>query len=83
MEDCNSNLNVASMKLGEEGIICGLSEQPISLKLMEMGCIPGAHILANGEAPFGDPIKIRIDGEYTLSLRKAEASNIWIKPVSS
>ncbi len=70
---------LADLKLGESATIDHLTNEPVSLKLMEMGCIPGVEIQYTGSAPFGDPIKIMVDNEYILSLRKAEAKNIWLK----
>ena len=49
----------------------------ISLKLMEMGCLPGSSIKMNFAAPFGDPISYDVAG-YNLTLRISEASAILI-----
>ena len=70
--------SVADLKQGETGIITGFSDQVISLKLMEMGCLPGSTIKMNFAAPFGDPISYYIAG-YNLTLRIAEASAILIE----
>ena len=76
---CKPLNNVAEMQQGQEGIICCLANKDVSLKLMEMGCLPGSKIKMEGSAPMGDPIKIRIDDEYSLSLRKSEAETIMLK----
>ncbi len=47
----------------------------MSVKLMEMGCLPGEPIYVERIAPLGDPIAVTISG-YQLSLRKQEASTI-------
>ena len=47
----------------------------MSVKLMEMGCLPGEEIIVERIAPLGDPIAINVAG-YQLSLRKREASTI-------
>lgn len=67
----------ADLKKGESGIIRGYTDQVVSLKLMEMGCLPGTLIKLLFKAPFGDPIAIDVAG-YNLSLRLSEASNILI-----
>jgi ferrous iron transport protein A len=69
--------SVAEMRPGEEAVITGFTDQLISVKLMEMGCLPGALIKFNFKAPFGDPVCISIQG-YELSLRLEEASTISI-----
>lgn len=71
------NKNVAQMKPGEVGIIAGFTDEHLSLKLLEMGCLPGAAVRFNFSAPFGDPVCISVLG-YELSLRLDEASTISI-----
>jgi ferrous iron transport protein A len=68
---------VAQMKPGEIAIISGFTDSQISVKLMEMGCLPGVPIRFNFTAPFGDPVCISVSG-YELSLRLDEASSISI-----
>ena len=50
----------------------------ISLKLMEMGCVPGEVVIIDQIAPLGDPIAILVAG-YHLSLRLNEAEKIWVE----
>jgi ferrous iron transport protein A len=69
--------NVAQMKPGEIGIVSGFTDEELSVKLMEMGCLPGAPVRYNFSAPFGDPICISVSG-YELSLRLEEAATISI-----
>ena len=69
--------NVAEMRPGEVGIVSGFTDDHFSVKLMEMGCLPGTAVRFNFTAPFGDPICISISG-YELSLRVEEASAISI-----
>jgi ferrous iron transport protein A len=73
----NNGRNVAEMRPGEEAVIAGFTDQLISVKLMEMGCIPGVPIRFNFTAPFGDPVCVSILG-YELSLRLDEAATISI-----
>jgi len=68
---------VAQMKPGELAIISGFTDEDLSVKLMEMGCLPGMPVRFNFEAPFGDPICISVSG-YELSLRIEEAATISI-----
>ncbi|HSZ24525.1 MAG TPA: FeoA family protein [Cytophagaceae bacterium] len=66
---------VAGLKVGERGVICCFSDQEMSLKLLEMGCLPGSEIELTSKAPFGDPVCIKVLG-YNLSLRLDEAATI-------
>jgi ferrous iron transport protein A len=68
---------VAQMKPGQTAIISGFTDSQISVKLMEMGCLPGVPVRFNFTAPFGDPVCISVSG-YELSLRLDEASTISI-----
>lgn len=63
---------------GEQGMVHAFGESELTIKLMEMGCIPGEEIQVDKIAPLGDPICIQIAG-YQLSLRINEAENILIQ----
>lgn len=69
--------NVSEMKPGDIGIISGFTDEFLSVKLMEMGCLPGIPVRFNFRAPFGDPVCISVSG-YELSLRLEEAATISI-----
>lgn len=71
--------NLADLKIGEKGEIVGFTDELLSLKLLEMGCLPGTEVVLTHLAPFGDPIAIRVSGSYTLSMRREEAETILIK----
>ncbi len=68
---------VADLKIGERGVIVGFSDELLSLKLLEMGCLPGTQVTMTHIAPFGDPIAVKVSG-YVLSMRKEEASTMII-----
>lgn len=70
--------NITHLKLHEKAIIKGFTDEVLSVKLMEMGCLPGTEISLELIAPWGDPIAIEVAG-YCLSLRKSEASSILIE----
>ena len=70
--------SVADLRRGEKGIINGFLDDALSLKLLEMGCLPGTEIMLNFKAPLGDPICISVSG-YDLSLRLDEANTIAIQ----
>jgi ferrous iron transport protein A len=62
---------------GEKGVITEFKDSDISLKLMEMGCVPGETIILHQVAPLGDPVSVTIAG-YQLSLRIDEAETILV-----
>ncbi len=66
------------MNPGEKAIIEELGDSELSIKLMEMGCIPGEPVTIDKIAPLGDPISIFISG-YLLSLRLNEAEHIMVE----
>jgi ferrous iron transport protein A len=65
------------MKPGELATVAGFTDDVLSVKLMEMGCLPGAAVRFNFTAPLGDPVCISVSG-YELSLRLEEAAAITI-----
>ena len=69
---------LSELKIGETGIIEKIESDELSIKLMEMGCIPGEIICLEQSGITGDPISIKIT-DYQLSLRITEAALIWIK----
>jgi ferrous iron transport protein A len=70
--------SVADLKPGEKGIVSGFIDELLSLKLLEMGCLPGTEVTMRFSAPLGDPIAINISG-YNLSLRVDEAATITLE----
>ena len=70
--------NLTSLKIGQTAFIDGFTDAELSVKLLEMGCLPDCEITLTSKAPFGDPICISVCG-YQLTLRLEEASTIEIK----
>lgn len=67
-----------TLKIGQTAVIKNFSDNFLSLKLVEMGCLPGEEVKLSYKAPLGDPIAIEISG-YLLSLRKQEAATVEIQ----
>ena len=67
------------LRLGEWGTVCCLKDPEMALKLLEMGCVPGAEVRLRSQAPLGGPLTVVVAGEYTLSLRREEAATIQLK----
>ncbi len=69
---------LAELRIGETAVIDSFTDAEMSLKLLEMGCIPGEKVTLREVAPLGDPIAVFVAG-YLLSLRKAEAATVLVK----
>jgi ferrous iron transport protein A len=65
------------LKPGEKGVIKNIRSSPVTIKLLEMGLLPGKEVVFNFRAPLGDPVSVRISG-YNLSLRIDEARQVEI-----
>lgn len=68
-------MNLSQLKPGESGTIDSFTDLEMSVKLMEMGCLPGEVVRVERLAPLGCPIAVYVSG-YQLCLRKSEASVI-------
>ncbi len=68
-------MRLSQLKVGSKGIVKEFTDLEMSIKLMEMGCLPGEEVKVERIAPMGDPIAINVAG-YQLSLRMREASTI-------
>jgi ferrous iron transport protein A len=73
----NSSL-LSDLKRGQEAVIDSFTDYELSLKLLEMGCIPGEKIRVIRIAPLGDPMAILVSG-YQLSMRKSEAATVRVR----
>ncbi|MBP9601062.1 MAG: ferrous iron transport protein A, partial [Lutibacter sp.] len=68
---------IASLRIGESGIIEDFSLDMIPLCLLEMGCLPGKEVNLVQIAPLNDPLYIKVNGSH-LAIRKDTASLINI-----
>lgn len=71
-------MKLSQLTIGKKAIIKEFTDLEMSVKLMEMGCLPGEEISIQRIAPLGDPIAVNVSG-YQLSLRKREASTIILQ----
>jgi ferrous iron transport protein A len=75
--------DLSMLGVGKKAHIRGFKHNSsISLKLMEMGCLPNAEVVVYQCAPLGCPLCIEIGGAC-LSLRRREASNILIEELQA
>ncbi|MEM9673667.1 MAG: FeoA family protein [Bacteroidota bacterium] len=68
---------IAKMVPGEQRVIQELKPSPVTIKLMEMGVLPGKTVHFNFKAPLGDPIAVQVAG-YQLALRVEEAELVKV-----
>lgn len=58
--------------------VVSLSEGRISIRLMELGIVPGVKLEILFTAPGGCPIAVLIGGTYMLGLRREEADLVTV-----
>lgn len=68
---------IANLQIGEKAYISEQSLDDIPLKLLEMGCLPGAEVKLIQIAPLKDPLYICVNDSH-LAIRKETASKIKI-----
>jgi len=73
-------MKLSDLRVGQQAVIKEFGRDEMSIKLMEMGFIPGEIIYIEKFAPLGDPISVCVAG-YTLSLRLNEADCIFVDAV--
>lgn len=71
-------MKLSQIKTGTKVKIKSFENHEITLKLMEMGCLPDEQVMVWKKAPLGDPIYILVSG-YSLSLRLDEADQIIVE----
>lgn len=64
---------------GNSARIVQFLDEEISLKMIEMGCIPGTLVTMIRKAPFGDPLAFACHGSI-ISIRTAEAQTVLVAP---
>jgi ferrous iron transport protein A len=73
-------IQLSELEKGCQAVIRSINDDSITLKLLEMGFIPGELVLVEHGSLSNDPIAIRISG-YLMGLRKEEAKLIWVEKV--
>lgn len=69
---------LSTLQVGDRVTVSSIEgDDDISVRLLEMGLVPGVELTVVGYAPLGDPIEIELIG-YRLSLRKSEASRVLV-----
>lgn len=69
---------LATLPVGSRSKVVRIAgDDEVSIRLMEMGLVPGVELVVIGVAPLGDPLELELRG-YRLSLRKSEAARIEV-----
>jgi ferrous iron transport protein A len=76
----NTPLTLDRLENGEEALLDRIDlPEDDARRLMELGFLPGALIVAAGRSPFGDPRVFRVDGSE-VALRRETAVHLYIRP---
>ena len=71
--------SLAQLRIGQKALIGGFAlPEEISLRLMQMGMIPGCEVEAAHVAPAGDPTVYRVDGTE-IALRRETCLGILLE----
>lgn len=74
-------VTLAELRQGEEGVLERLDVAPDTAgRLMELGFLPGAKVMAAASAPGGDPRIFRIDGS-DVAMRMETARMLVLRQV--
>lgn len=70
---------LSRLRVADAAVVTAVEgEGPMSVRLLEMGFVPGTRVHLVKIAPLGDPLELRVRG-YHVSLRRAEASKVLVK----
>ena len=72
-------MTLADLRPGQRGTVEGYTSETPSLRLLEMGLLPGTLIEVVRRAPLGDPLDLKVRG-YHLSIRREEARHVEVTP---
>jgi ferrous iron transport protein A len=70
-------MKLSQLVFGQEAVVEYINDNELSLKLLEMGLLPGETVSLENIAPFGDPIAITV-GEYKMCLRLEDADCVIV-----
>ncbi len=71
---------MSALETGQLARVIGFTDELTSLKLLEMGLLPGEQVQLERWAPMGCPVLINLASSQ-LSLRKEEADSVLVESV--
>ncbi|PRQ08784.1 FeoA family protein [Enhygromyxa salina] len=76
-------MTLDGLNLGQRAEVLAVTGHgSMSVRLLEMGFVPGVEVALIKRAPLGDPLELRLRG-YHVSLRRAEARRVQITGVTA
>lgn len=70
---------LSELKSGERAVVEGFMEDSVfSLRLQELGLVPGSPLEFVRKAPLGDPLEIKVRG-FLLSMRLQDAELVTVR----
>jgi ferrous iron transport protein A len=69
---------LGDLKIGDKAKVISYKNEELSVRLIEMGCVPGCEVKMKHKAPLGGPMCFCIDGN-NLSIGKEEASLVNVE----
>ncbi|HTF80141.1 MAG TPA: FeoA family protein [Cytophagales bacterium] len=69
---------LSDLKIGEKAKVLSYKNDELSVRLIEMGCVPGCEVRMKHIAPLGGPMCFCINGS-DLSIGKEEASLVDVE----
>lgn len=80
LDQCAKGAHVRIVNLAPQPLF-GSQDEKVSLRLKELGFLPGAHLKVIGFGLMGsDPMAVQVNGTK-FALRRAEAAKILVEPV--
>lgn len=74
-----STVTLDQLALGQSARVARVdTSEPVMLRLMEMGLVPGAPVAIKKKAPFGGPMELQVR-DYLLSIRVSEARRLHVE----
>lgn len=75
-------MTLDELSVGQDAEITAVDRRgPVTLRLMEMGLVPGAVVRIRKRAPFGGPMELSVSG-YHLSIRNTEANALSVDAIA-
>lgn len=77
-----SGSTLDQLEVGQRATVCAVAGRGrTTVRLLEMGFVPGVEVALIKRAPLGDPLELRLRG-FHVSLRRAEARAVEIEGVA-
>ena len=71
-------LTLADLEIGDVATIESFDVEKLTMKLIEMGCLPGNRVNLLKVAPSNDPLYLNISGSF-LAIRRETAVQIIVR----